>query len=248
MARREVIGRYRGSMLGLLWALFNPLVMLAMYTFLFGVVFRARWGLAGEGGFEYGLVLFIGLIVHGVFAECVTRAPGLLLQHVNLVKRVVFPLEVLPWTLLVSALFHAVVSLTVWFAVAFLTGVRPGWTALLLPLVLVPLAPLTLGCTWFLASLGVFVRDVGQLVVLAVTMLLFLSPILYPATAVPQEYRGLLALNPLTPIVEGARAVLVAGRLPDFTRLGLALALNLLVAWLGYWWFQRTRKGFADVL
>jgi lipopolysaccharide transport system permease protein len=248
MARREVVGRYRGSTFGLLWSLFNPLVLLATYTFLFGVVFRARWGVAGEGGLEYGLVLFIGLIVHGVFAECVTRAPTLLLQHVNLVKRVVFPLEVLPWTLMASALFHAAVSLAVWLLVAAAIGLWPGWTALLLPLVLAPLVPLTLGCTWFLASLGVFVRDVGQVVVLAVTIMLFVSPILYPATAVPEAYRSLLALNPLTPMVEGARGVLVAGTLPDFWRLGQSMLVNLGIAWFGFWWFQRTRKGFADVL
>jgi lipopolysaccharide transport system permease protein len=249
MTRRDVIGRYRGSILGLVWAFLNPLIMLAVYTFLFGVVFKARWGASSGGGhLEYALPLFIGLVVHGMFAESVTRAPVLMLQHANLVKRVVFPLEILPWTLVAGALFHAAISLAVWFVVALASGFRPSPTALWLPVVLVPLVLFTMGCTWFLAALGVYVRDVSQVVALVVTLLLFLSPILYPASAVPAAYQALLILNPLTVIVEQTRGVLTGHALPDLGRLGVATAVDLAVAAGGLWSFQRTRRGFADVL
>jgi len=249
MARRDVIGRYRGSVLGLAWSLVTPLLMLAVYTFLFGVVFRSRWGTsAEEGRVGYALTLFVGLIVHGLFAECVNRAPGLVLQHASFVKRVVFPLEILPWTVLASALFHASVSLCIWVLVAVASGAPLSPAALLLPLVFVPLVLLTMGCTWFLASLGVYLRDVGHSVALLTTVLLFLAPILYPMSAVPPDYRALIRLNPLTFVVEQARAVLTAGALPDFAGLAVFTAGSLLVATLGLWWFQKTRPGFADVL
>jgi lipopolysaccharide transport system permease protein len=249
MARRDVIGRYRGSVLGLAWSFLTPLLMLSVYTFLFGIVFKSRWGAsAAEGRLQYALILFVGLIVHGLFAECVNRAPGLMLQHASFVKRVVFPLEILPWTVLVSALFHASVSLCIWLTVALVSGFPLSPTALLLPLVFVPLVLLTMGCAWFLASIGVYLRDVGHTVALFTTMLLFLSPILYPMSAVPQDYRFLIRLNPLTFVVEQARAVLTYQSLPDFTGLAIASAQNLLVAALGLWWFQKTRRGFADVV
>jgi lipopolysaccharide transport system permease protein len=249
MARRDVIGRYRGSVLGLAWSLLTPLLMLGVYTFLFGVVFKSRWGTsAEEGRVGYALILFVGLIVHGLFAECVNRAPGLMLQHASFVKRVVFPLEILPWTVLASALFHASVSLCIWLIVAVASGFPLSPTALLLPLVFVPLVLLTMGCTWFLASIGVYLRDVGHSVALFTTVLLFLSPILYPMNAVPPDFRALIRLNPLTFVVEQARAVLTSGAMPDFTGLAVSTVLSLLVAALGLWWFQKTRRGFADVL
>jgi lipopolysaccharide transport system permease protein len=249
LARRDVVGRYRGSVLGIAWSLVNPLLMLGVYSFLFGVVFRSRWDTAGDGGaLQYALMLSIGLIVHGIFAECVNRAPTLVLHNTNYVKRVVFPLQILPWTVMASALFHAAVSLIVWLVVALASGMPISPTALWLPLVLVPLVLLTMGLGWALASLGVYLRDVSQTVTLLTTVLLFLSPILYPITAVPAEYRPLIQLNPLTFIVEQARAVLAQQSLPDFRGLALATLQNFLVAVIGLWWFERSRKGFADVV
>lgn len=245
---REIIGRYRGSVMGVLWSFFLPVLMLAVYTFVFSVIFRARWDTGSDSKTEFALILFAGLLVFNFFSECVNRSPGLILANTSYVKRVVFPLEILPVVTLGAALFHCGISSLVWllFYVVFF-GIPP-LTALLFPVVLLPLIFLTAGISWLLASLGVFLRDVAQVVGVATTMLLFLSPIFYPISALPEEFRTVLMFNPLTHIIEQIRGVLIFGRVPNLTMYGVSLLGSIVVAWLGYAWFQKTRKGFADVL
>jgi lipopolysaccharide transport system permease protein len=248
LVHREVIGRYRGSYMGLLWSFLNPLLMLLVYTFVFSVVFKARWTPTSDSKVEFALVLFAGLIVFNVFAECISRAPTLILNNANYVKKVIFPLEILPWVALGSAAFHASVSVVVWLlAYVVLVGV-PHATMLLVPILLVPLVLLVMGLTWFLAALGVYLRDVSQFVGLLTTVLMFLSPVFYPATALPPTYRAFLFLNPLTPIIESTRDAMYTGRLPDVRAWLTSLVISALVGWLGFAWFQKTRKGFADVI
>lgn len=248
LTKREVVGRYRGSFMGILWSFFNPVFMLAVYTFVFSVVFKARWSGGSESRTEFALVLFAGMIVFGLFSECINRAPGLILANVNYVKKVVFPLEILPFISLGAAAFHLLVSIAVWLIFYLVFFGVPHLTMLLLPLVLLPLVLFTLGLSWMLASLGVYLRDVGQIVGVFTTALLFLSPIFYPVTALPAEYQTLLHLNPLTPVIEQTRQVLVWGKLPDLGFWGGAMVAGSAAAWLGFAWFQKTRKGFADVL
>jgi lipopolysaccharide transport system permease protein len=252
MVKREVVGRYRGSIMGLLWSLLTPLLMLLVYTFVFSVVLKARWSGGGAGAedsrAQFTILLFAGLIVHGLFAEVVNRAPGLVLGNVNFVKRVVFPLEVLPVVTAGAALFHAAVSLVVLLVAVFVTTGSIPWTAALFPLVLFPLLLLTLGVAWLLASLGVFMRDVGQVVGLLTTVLLFLSPVFFPVTAVPEFFRPWMQLNPLTFVIEQSRAVLIFGEAPAWDAWLAYTAAAGVFTWAGYAWFQKTRKGFADVL
>jgi len=248
MTKRDVIGRYRGSAMGILWSFLNPILMLAVYTFVFSVVFRARWGGEDTSKIEFAIMLFVGLIIHALFAECVNRAPSLILSNVNYVKKVVFPLEILPWVAMGSALFHTLISVLVLLAAFVATRFYLNATVVFLPLLLVPLVLLTMGITWFLASVGVFLRDVGQTTGIVTTIMLFLSPVFFPISALPEEFRVLLHLNPLTFMIEQARDVLVWGRPPDWQGLGLYFLLSLIVAWLGLFWFQKTRRGFADVL
>ena len=248
LVQREVVGRYRGSVMGILWSFFNPIFMLAVYTFVFSVVFKARWSGGSESKTEFALILFAGLIVFNLFAECFNRAPGLILSNVSYVKKVVFPLEILPWVALGSALFHALISLGVWLIAYLIFFGIPHITVLLLPLVILPLLLLIMGLTWGLASLGVYLRDVSQFIGVTTTVLMFLSPIFYPASALPEKYRYLLLLNPLTPAIEQAREVLFWGKVPNMTILSVYLLSAVLVAWFGFAWFQKTRKGFADVL
>lgn len=245
---REVVGRYRGSVLGIFWSFFHPLFMLAVYTFVFSVVFQSRWNSGSADKGEFALVLFVGLMVFNLFAECLIRAPGLVLANPNYVKKVVFPLEVLPWVTLGAAAFHFCISLGVWLvAYLYIYGTPPA-TALLLPAVLVPLVLVTLGSSWILASLGVYLRDVSQVVGIITTVLMFLSPLFFPASAVPEEYRFVFNLNPLNSTIEGARQLLLWNEIPDPASLVLYMLASLGVAWAGFAWFQKTRKGFADVM
>jgi lipopolysaccharide transport system permease protein len=248
LVHREVVGRYRGSVLGLFWSFFNPVLLLLIYTFVFSVVFKMRWNMGGDSKTEFAMVLFPGLIVFTLFSECLNRAPSLILANVNYVKKVIFPLEILPCVALGSVAFHATVSLCVWFiAYLFLFGL-PHPTVVLIPLALLPLLLFTLGVSWFLASLGVFLRDVSQFMGMITTVLMFLSPIFYPVSAIPEQYRGLLMLNPITPAIEQARDVLFWGKVPDLRLFLIYLLGGALVAWCGFAWFQKTRRGFADVL
>ena len=249
MTRREVVGRYKGSAFGLAWSFFNPVFMLAVYTFVFSVVFKARWGLGSEESkTQFAVVLFVGMIVHGLFAEVLNRAPNLILGNTNYVKKVVFPLEMLCVVSMGTALFHTLVSVAVLLVAFVIFNGYLYWTAVLAPLVLLPLVILTLGLAWMLASLGVFLRDVGQTIGIITTVMLFLAPVFYPVTALPEEVRPWLMANPLTYIIEQAREVLIWGHLPNWVGLGVYTVAATAIAWAGYAWFQKTRKGFADVL
>ena len=249
MTRREVMGRYKGSVMGLAWSFFNPVFMLVVYTFVFSVIFKSRWGVGGEESkAQFAVVLFVGMIVHGLFAEVINRAPGLILSNINYVKKVVFPLEILPVIAMGATLFHSLISLGVLLTTVALFNGYLHWTAIFIPLVLLPLIIFTLGLAWMLASLGVFLRDVGQTIGIFTMVMLFLSPVFYPVTALPEELRPWLMANPLTFIIEQAREVLIWGRLPNWTGLGGYTLVATAIAWAGYAWFQKTRKGFADVL
>ena len=249
LTRRDVVGRYRGSVLGIFWSLFHPLLMLGVYTFIFGVVFKAKWGLApSESRLDFALVLFAGLIVYGIFSECISRAPGVIVAQPNFVKKIVFPLEVMPVVLLGSALFHALVSLAVLLVAIVLTRGLPPWTALLLPAVILPLCSLCLGLAWFLASMGVYLRDTTQVIGIVTSMLMFLSPLFFPLSALPPQLRIVLAFNPLSLPIELSRQLLLGGQPPDWPSLALYAVVSLAVMWMGFWWFQRTRRGFADVI
>jgi lipopolysaccharide transport system permease protein len=249
MTTREVLGRYKGSVMGLAWSFFNPVFMLAVYTFVFSVIFKARWGVGvEESKTQFAVVLFVGMIVHGLFAEVLNRAPTLILSNVSYVKKVVFPLEILPVIAMGAALFHGIISLGVLLAAFVLFNGYLHWTVVLIPLVLLPLVILTMGLAWMLASLGTFLRDVGQTIGIVTMVLMFLAPVFYPVTAVPEEIRPWLMANPLTFIIEQAREVLIWGRVPNWTGLGIYTLVAMAITWAGYAWFQKTRKGFADVL
>lgn len=248
MTKREVIGRYRGSVLGIAWSFFNPLIMLSVYTLVFSTVFNAKWGVGSDSKTEFALVLFIGMIVHGVLAESMINSPSLMLRNVSYVKKVVFPLEILPWVVMGSTLFHALISLVVWVLFYAVVNQSIQWTIVFMPLVFFPLVFFSLGVSWVLASLGVYIRDIGQMTGVLTTLLLFLSPIFYPASMLPEPYQSIIYFNPLTFVIEQARDVLMWGNMPDLPGLVVAYALSLFVAWAGFSWFQKTRRGFADVI
>ncbi len=248
MSKREVIGRYKGSILGLAWSFFNPLLMLLIYTIVFNTIFQSRWNSGSDSKTEFALVLFVGMIMHGILAEVLVRTPGLIIANVNYVKKVVFPLEILSWVMMGSNLFHALVSLIVWMLIYLVANHNIQWTVVFLPIVLAPLVLFAMGLSWLLSSLGVYIRDTGQVTVVIASVLMFLSPVFYPITRLPEPYQMLLFLNPTTFIIEEARNVLIWGKFPNFTGLVIYYLVSIIFAWLGFVWFQKTRKGFADVL
>ena len=229
LTRRDIAVRYRGSRLNLLWPVLQPLFLLALYTFVFGTIFRMKWaGPATGGGPHFATILFVGLIAHGFLAECLNRAPGLVLAHGAYVKKVVFPLAVLPWMAVLTALFHAGMNLLVLLVFILIgTGGIP-WTALLLPIVWLPFLLITLGLTW--------------------ALLLFLSPVFYPIEAVPESFRWIVQLNFLTPVIGELRDILLAGTLPDLAEWLVLFTIGCATAVAGLYGFERARPGFADVV
>jgi len=248
LTRREIIGRYRGATLGLFWSLITPFLMLCIYTVVFGVMMNNRWPGMNGGRGEFALVLFVALIVHGFLAECLTRAPGLILSQPNFVKRVVFPLDVLPWAMVGSALFHSLANIVVLVLMQWTVGANVHASVLWLPVVLLPLALMMAGVGWLLASLGVYFRDIGQITGVLATAMLFLSSAFVPLESLSGVYKALILANPLTLFIEQARDVAIHGRNLDVFAWAGQLLAGICVALLGHAWFERTRGGFADVL
>lgn len=247
LARRELAARYKGSVLGVLWALVTPVVMIAIFTFIFAKIFNARFG-ASNSGWNFALYLFCGLLPWTAFQETIQQSSNVIVSHTNLVKRVVFPLETLPVAQALAALANQLFGTVVLLLAALLIRHELHASTLLLPLLIVPQFLATLGAAWLVASLGVFVRDVVQGVSLVLMAWLYLTPIIYPESIVPEPYRLFINLNPFTALVRNYRRILLEGLLPDWRGLAYFTVFAVLLFLFGYWWFARTRKSFADVL
>lgn len=253
LSKREVQGRYRGSMLGWGWSLITPLLTLAVYTFVFSQVFKARWGdLQQSGPLVFAINLFTGLIVFSLFAETANQSPTLMLRNTNLVTKVIFPIEILPAVVVAAALFHAITSLVVLAGFQLVSSALGGSglpiTLLWLPLVWLPLVSGCLALGWLVSALGVYLRDLDQVVGVAVNLLMFLSAVFYPLSALPERWQPLLQLNPMVSVIEQTRRVAVNGELPNPIYLITGTFLGFLSAELAFRAFQRARCGFADVL
>ena len=249
LLRRDFAERYRGSFLGATWSLLLPLLSLLVFTFFFGVIFKMRWTGWGNGSLsDLALILFVGMALYNFLAECLGRAPSLILAHQNYVKNVIFPLEMLPAVMVTSALLTLGVTLSVILLLQLTMGTGLTWTVLLLPVMVLPLILFVLGLSWFLSSLGVFIRDIQQLTVPLVQLMMFMSPVFYPVSALPESVRPWLLFNPLALVIEQTRGIVLFGHSPAWIPYLLCLGASSLVALLGAYWFARTRKGFADVL
>lgn len=250
LTKRDVIGRYKGSIMGILWSVILPIMMLSIYTFVFSSVFKARWPGQGEdeSKMQFAIILFAGLIVYNLFAEVISKAPGLIISNVNYVKKVVFPLEILSVSVMLSALFNFCINVAVLLVAFLFFNGYLHWTVFWIPVIFLPLIVFTLGISWFVASLSVFMRDIQQVIGVLLTVTMFLSPIFYPVSAIPERLKFFLLFNPLAFIIEQSRQVIVWGRMPDLLGLTCYMLLAMLTMKLGFFWFQKTRKGFADVL
>jgi lipopolysaccharide transport system permease protein len=247
LARRELAARYKGSVLGIVWAVLTPVVMIGIFTFIFAGIFKARFG-ASRSHWDYALYLFCGLLPWNAFQESLQVSSTTIIAHANLVKRVVFPLETLPVSqclaMLVNQMFGTGALL---FATLIIRHELPA-TILLLPILLIPQLIATLGAAWLFASLGVFVRDIAQGISLVLMAWMYLTPIIYPESLVPEGYRQIIALNPFTALIRNYRRLLLDGGMPDWRGLAYFSVFALVVFVFGYWWFAKTRKNFADVV
>jgi len=245
LIKRDVLLRYRGAYFGLLWIFLNPLIMLGIFSFVFGQIFQARWA-TPSNGMPYALNLYCGLIAFNIFAETVSRAPAAVRSQPSYVKKIIFPVEILPIVPLGSALIHGIFNALILLVALAWTGHLHA-SALLFPILLLPLLLASLGLAWFLSAWGVFIKDMSQIVPVFVQMLMFLSPVFYPVEAVPESLRPLYTFNPVGPVIEALRAAL-AGMSINWLSWSLALALSLAAFFLGHIFFRHSRDEFADAL
>ena len=248
LAARDIQSRYRGSFAGLGWAIINPIILLGSYTFIFSVIFHAKWNEGLYSKSEFSLVIFSGMIIYNIFAECIGRSPTLIVSNANYVKKVIFPLDILPIVFLISSLFHGLIGFIVWIVFYFVFIGFPHYTIVFSFFTIIPLLFYILGLSWLISSLGVFFRDIIQVVNLLLTVLMFLSPVFYPLSAIPDKIRFLAYFNPLVEILEQTRNVLFDLAPVDWQWLLLSILTSILCALFGFVWFQKTRKGFADVI
>lgn len=253
LLKRDVLERYRGSSFGILWSFMYPVFMLVIYLFVFGIVFKMKWGVApGENAIAstvpFGVIIFSGLVLHAFLGECLTRSSTLITANQQYVKKVVFPLPILSIVCVGTALFHLLAGLLILLIFMAFAGVLPSLTIIYTPLVLLPFVLLMLGVSWLLSSICVFISDIAQLMGVLVTVLLFLAPIFYPLSIVPEQYQAWMYLNPLTVVIEQFRAVMLFGQQPDWLVLGIYYVVALSVLFIGFEFFKRTKGAFADVV
>jgi len=250
MTKREILGKYKGSAIGLAWSFFNPLLTLMLYTIVFSEIFQPKWDNLTEhdSKLQYALILFVGLIIVNFFCELMNKSPFLIITNVNLVKKIIFPLEILPIISACSSFFHTTISLFVLLTFYLILNGYLNWTIMYLPLLLVPLIFLAIGISMIFASLGVYLRDLSQFVSILSNIIMFATPVFYPISSVPPKIRSLIELNPLSFIVEQTRACILWNNRPDLNGLFFYTITTFLFCWFGFAWFQKTKKGFADVV
>ncbi len=248
LSKRGIQSRYRGSVLGMLWSLLTPLLMLLVYSFVFSIVFKAKWNHPGAEDANFGVILFSGMIIHALFAEPMVLSSSSITGNTQYVKKVVFPLEIMAWSTMLVASFQAMISFLVLIIFMLITGMPLHPTLLLFPIVVMPMILFSAGVAWLLSSITVFIRDITQLVGILATILLFISPVFYPVDRLPTIWQKLIYLNPISFIVDQMRSIAIYGEQPNWAGLFIYTLIALVVAWLGLFIFQRLRAGFSDVL
>ena len=245
---RDIKSKYSGSVIGWFWALVTPLIMLGVYTFVFSVVFNARWGGQIESKSQFALFLFSGLIQFNFFSESLNTSAGSILGNENYVKKIIFPLEVLPLVSCSVSLFHFCLGFLVWLAGYILIIGTPSASIFFFPFLFFPFILFVIGLSWLCSSLSVYLRDLPYILSLVTTLLLFMSPIFYSISSVPRNFQWILELNPLTPFIETGRNLLMQGTFPSFLNYCVCLIVGLVTFLLGFRVFSKVKRGFPDVL
>lgn len=245
--KRDLLARYKGSTMGVCWSVVQPIVMLILYTYVFSTILKVRVGPADGTGI-FAIYLFCGMLPWNAFQEAVSRSATVVLDNANLIKRTVFPAEILPIYIVASGLVNELIGLGVLLVAVLLTAKTLSPVLLFLPVVLLLQGAFTLGLAWIIAAINVFLRDVGQLLGMALTLWLFLTPVFYPPSLVPPSLKWVLLINPMMWVVESYRSVILRGTMPSLTGL-LALALCASIAFVaGRLLFRRMQGAFADVI
>jgi lipopolysaccharide transport system permease protein len=244
---RDLRVKYRDTFIGFWWMLIQPLLMLSTYALVFGGIFGSRWQNKGTA-WDFVLLLFCGLILFVMFSDTVNRTTTVIRSQPNFIKKVVFPLEILPIVILGSAIFSALINFTILFVLTLAINFSIQPTAIFLPLVIIPLLILLAGLAWGIASLSVFFPDLGQIITFLSSLLLFLSPVFFPLSAAPKLVQPFLMLNPISFPIEEARNVILLGYYPDWMGLAIYSIIACVIAFFGLWVFQRSRTAFADVV
>jgi lipopolysaccharide transport system permease protein len=248
LIRRDVNDKYKGTVLGVIWAFINPLLMLAIYTAVFKFVFKARWPETDDSTSEFALMLFIGLLIHGLAADVISRSAVIISSNRNYVKKVVFPLHILSWSLITSALIQFLFGLLILLGISIVWGKPMHISGLLLPIVIVPYLLFLLGLSWIISALGVFFKDINQITPSLITVLLFTSTVFFPFSHAPALIQPLLSFNPLTLIIESCREVIYYGDLPNFFLLLIYFVVSLFFCSICFTIFKRLERGFSDAL
>jgi lipopolysaccharide transport system permease protein len=244
---RDLRTKYRDTFIGFWWMLIQPLLMLSTYALVFGGIFGSRWQNKGTAG-DYVTLLFCGLIIYSLFSDTINRSTTVIRSQPNFIKKVVFPLEILPIVILGSAIFSALVNFVLLLILIIFINFSIEPTLVFLPLVILPLVILLAGLAWGIAALTVFFPDLGQIITFLSSLLLFLSPVFFPVSAAPKIIQNFLMLNPITFPIEQARNVMLLGLYPDWLGLALYYLIAFLIAFTGLWVFQKSRNAFADVV
>ncbi|ABM05144.1 ABC-2 type transporter permease protein [Psychromonas ingrahamii 37] len=247
LTRRDILQRYQGSLLGVFWSILTPIVMLAIYTFIFSVVFKAKWGIGGDK-YQFSMLLFSGLILFNFFSDILSRSPELLVSHSNYVTKVIFPVEILPWVITLSALFNFILSFIIWFIFYTLLIGLPALSVIFTPAIVIPFCFLCCGLSYIISATGVYLKDTNQLVALLVTAMMFLTPIFYPISALPEKYQVYMYLNPITNVIEMFRDIAIYNNSITLNGYAIYFFSSAFIYLLGFLWFQKLRKGFSDVL
>jgi len=248
LSAREFTQRFRGSVLGVAWAVLIPLLTALIYTFVFSTVLKARWPGVVDGPFDFAIIFLTGIVVHTIFAEAIARAPALIVGNANYVKKVIFPLEILPIVNVLTALTNASIGISIVVVGNLILNGRLHLTVIALPLIVAPYLVFVIALVFFFAAVGVYLRDLSQLVGLLITVTMFLTPIFFPIDSVPERFQTVIWLNPLTFVVEQVRGVVIFGKWPNFFGLTIYTMAAMVSLALAFWLFQRLRNGFADVL
>ena len=247
LVKRDILMKYRGSYGGVFWVLLSPILMLGIYTVVFGVFMQVRWP-GVDDTLIYSIIIYTGLIVLNFFSECINRSSSIIVGNPNFVKKIIFPLEIYPWVIVGTALFQALINMGILALFSLMLLGKIHFTIFLVPLIFIPLILVTLGMSWLLCSLGVFIRDITHAMVFIMQIVMYLSPIFYSITTVPHNFQFVLFANPLTYIIEQTRRIAIFGQSPQWLGLGFYFSISIFVAWFGFVWFQKTKDGFADVL